>query len=56
MPIDDVTSRHVVDLLQLGVTPLPDNDPRDRYLYEITVSTGLRKNAGTESKVNNNCI
>jgi polycystin 1L2 len=39
------------DLQKFGITPLPDNDPCDKYLYEITVSTGLRKNAGTDSKV-----
>ncbi|ESN95043.1 hypothetical protein HELRODRAFT_124863, partial [Helobdella robusta] len=39
------------DFEKLGVTPLPDNDPNDKYLYEIIVSTGLRKNAGTKSKV-----
>ena len=37
---------------QLGVTPLPDNDPLDRYYYEIIVQTGIRKNAATDSKVN----
>jgi len=36
---------------QLGLTPLLDNDPRDRYYYEIIVSTGMRRGAGTESKV-----
>ena len=36
---------------QLGLAPLPDNDPRDKYYYEIFVSTGMRRNAGTESKV-----
>ena len=43
----------VTDVLyfQLGLAPLPDNDPRDKYYYEIFVSTGMRRNAGTESKV-----
>lgn len=35
----------------MGVTPLPDNDPEDKYLYVINVFTGMRKNAGTDSKV-----
>ena len=38
-------------LLQLGVTPLADNDTRDRYLYEVQVCTGARKNAATDSNV-----
>jgi len=37
--------------VQFGITPLADNDPGDKYLYEITVATGMRKNAGTHSKV-----
>ena len=32
--------------LQAGASPLPDNDPRDKYLYEITLFTGSRKGAG----------
>jgi len=36
---------------QLGLTPLLDNDPKDRYYYEVIVSTGMRRGAGTESKV-----
>ena len=43
--------RHRCRLLQLGVTPLADNDIRDRYLYEVQVSTGSRKNAATDSNV-----
>ncbi|XP_077979555.1 polycystin family receptor for egg jelly-like [Glandiceps talaboti] len=39
------------DLLMLGVAPLPDNDPNDKYLYEVVVLTGRRKNGGTNSKV-----
>ncbi|XP_071961517.1 polycystin-1-like [Antedon mediterranea] len=39
------------DVLKLGVTPLPDNAPTDRYFYEITVLTGQRKAAGTDSNV-----
>lgn len=33
-------------IIQAGVSPLPDNDPRDKYLYEITLYTGSRKGAG----------
>ena len=43
--------QQVFVLFQLGLAPLPDNDPRDKYYYEILVSTGMRRNAGTESKV-----
>ncbi|PAA75210.1 hypothetical protein BOX15_Mlig002173g1 [Macrostomum lignano] len=39
------------DLEKLGVTPLYDNNPEHKYLYEIVVSTGMRRGAGTESKV-----
>ena len=28
-----------------------DNLPNDRYLYEVSVATGLRRNAATDSKV-----
>ena len=38
-------------LLQLGVTPLPDNHPMDKYFYQILVFTGFRKESGTSSKV-----
>ena len=38
---------------QVGMTPLPDNDLKDKYLYEVIVNTGSRKGAGTDSKVNN---
>ena len=31
---------------QAGATPMLDNDPRDKYLYEIMVFTGARKGAG----------
>ena len=37
---------------QWGATPLEDNLPTDTYHYQITVNTGVRKNAGTKSKVN----
>lgn len=39
------------DLEKLGATPLPDNDPHDKYLYEIAVHTGDKDGASTDSKV-----
>ncbi|KAH9492781.1 hypothetical protein Btru_024701 [Bulinus truncatus] len=39
------------DMTLIGLTPLADNDSRDKYFYEIVVSTGMRRNAGTNSKV-----
>ncbi|CAF0742236.1 unnamed protein product [Didymodactylos carnosus] len=39
------------DVEKLGVTPLPDNLTADIYYYQIIVFTGLRKDAGTKSKV-----
>ena len=36
---------------QWGVTPLIDNQPQDRYYYLVTVSTAMRPEAGTKSKV-----
>ncbi|ESO89018.1 hypothetical protein LOTGIDRAFT_228960 [Lottia gigantea] len=39
------------DIERLGLTPLKDNDPRDKYYYEVCVVTGMRRNAGTDSKV-----
>ncbi|XP_023236367.1 uncharacterized protein LOC111635594 [Centruroides sculpturatus] len=39
------------DVRKLGATPLPDNDPKDKYIYEILVFTGHHVNAGTKSKV-----
>lgn len=44
------------DLEKLGATPLPDNDPADKYLYEVTVFTGDREGAGTKSKVNDETV
>ena len=38
-------------MLQTGVTPLPSNDPRDLYGYEITVFTGFDRGAGTTADV-----
>lgn len=31
---------------EAGIAPLPDNDPRDKYLYELVFYTGSRPNAG----------
>ncbi|KAK3737773.1 hypothetical protein QZH41_012212 [Actinostola sp. cb2023] len=39
------------DLDKIGLTPLPDNDPRDTYLYEIVVYTGHVSGGGTTSDV-----
>ena len=39
------------DIQKLGVTPLLDNNPHDKYFYQILVFTGHRKDAGTKSKV-----
>nr|XP_002732126.1 PREDICTED: polycystic kidney disease protein 1-like 2-like [Saccoglossus kowalevskii] len=39
------------DLLLIGVAPLLDNEPNDKYLYEVVVFTGRRKGGGTDSKV-----
>ncbi|CAL8108414.1 unnamed protein product [Calicophoron daubneyi] len=39
------------DMAKLGVTPLAENSPKDEYLYEIIVSTGRRRGAGTDSNV-----
>lgn len=39
------------DAIKAGVSPLLDNDPRDRYLYEVTVYTGSRSGSSTTAKV-----
>ncbi|XP_038066995.1 uncharacterized protein LOC119737008 isoform X2 [Patiria miniata] len=39
------------DKVKAGATPLPDNDPRDHFMYEITVFTGMRANSNTTAKV-----
>jgi hypothetical protein len=39
------------DAEKLSVIPLLDNHPSDQYFYQIIVFTGLRKDAGTKSKV-----
>ena len=33
------------------MAPLPDNDPRDTYIYEIVVYTGFANHSGTTSEV-----
>ncbi|XP_013386043.1 polycystic kidney disease protein 1-like 2 [Lingula anatina] len=40
-----------IDEMKAGTTPLPDNDPRHKYLYEILVYTGSRKGGGTTAQV-----
>lgn len=40
-----------LDKSQVGVAPLPDNDPRDTYMYEVVVYTGFSSQAGTSSEV-----
>ena len=35
----------------MGVCPLRDNDPSDPYRYELILWTGMRRNAGTRSKI-----
>ncbi|XP_022109894.1 polycystic kidney disease protein 1-like 2 [Acanthaster planci] len=39
------------DIIMQGLTPLADNKPKDKYLYEIAVMTGQWKGSGTDSKV-----
>ncbi|XP_036357895.1 polycystin-1-like isoform X2 [Octopus sinensis] len=39
------------DTEKLGLTPLKDNNPNDKYYYEIIVATGMGKDSGTTSKV-----
>ncbi|XP_015762233.1 PREDICTED: polycystic kidney disease protein 1-like 2 [Acropora digitifera] len=39
------------DVEKAGVTPLEDNEPCDRYHYEITVYTGYGKRAATTAEV-----
>lgn len=35
-----------------GVIPLPDNNPMDKYLYELTFCTGPNNEASTDSNIN----
>ena len=37
--------------LQLGIVDLPENDPSNRFGYEIIVSTGAMPGSGTTSRV-----
>ncbi|XP_068242609.1 polycystin-1-like protein 2 [Palaemon carinicauda] len=39
------------DVLKLGASPLPDNRVEDKYLYEMLVFTGNKKEAQTDSVV-----
>ena len=40
-----------IDEEKWKVKELLDNEEKDKYIYLITVITGLRKDAGTQSKV-----
>jgi hypothetical protein len=40
---------------KLGALPLPDNEARDKYIYELLVQTGDRNSAETDSKVSVSC-
>nr|XP_047143271.1 uncharacterized protein LOC100199090 isoform X3 [Hydra vulgaris] len=39
------------DISKVGVCPLLDNRDGDKYMYQIIVNTGNRKNAGTKSNI-----
>ncbi|XP_064641904.1 uncharacterized protein LOC135496476 isoform X2 [Lineus longissimus] len=39
------------DVQRACVNPMVDNDPDDKYMYEVVVATGMSKGAGTQSKV-----
>ena len=39
------------DVERLGSAPLPDNNPSDKYVYEITVMTGSKRDASCRSNV-----
>ncbi|XP_033737965.1 polycystic kidney disease protein 1-like 2 [Pecten maximus] len=39
------------DIVKWGVTPLMDNNIDDTYYYMVTVYTGMRKDAGTQSRI-----
>ncbi|XP_065660223.1 uncharacterized protein LOC101236989 isoform X5 [Hydra vulgaris] len=39
------------DISKIGVCPLLDNQADDTYIYQITVNTGSRRNAGTKSNI-----
>ena len=38
-------------LLQWGASPLEDNLPTDDYHYQLSVTTGMKKNGGTASNI-----
>jgi hypothetical protein len=38
------------DVEKLGVAPLPDNNPKHKYFYEIVVVTGVQVNQKQKSK------
>ena len=40
-----------IDEEKWKVKELLDNEEKDKYIYLVTVITGLRKDAGTQSKV-----
>ena len=42
---------YILCLDQWGAMPLEDNLPTDNYHYQIAVYTGVRKNAGTDSRI-----
>ncbi|XP_077991802.1 polycystin-1-like protein 2 [Glandiceps talaboti] len=39
------------DVERWGVTPMVDNKEEDKFIYQISVYTGLKSNAGTNSRV-----
>ena len=39
------------DRNKAGVLSLPDNDPSEKYGYEVTIWTGMRAKSGTSSRV-----
>ncbi|XP_070577646.1 polycystin-1-like protein 2 [Ptychodera flava] len=39
------------DVEKWGITPLADNKPGDKFLYQLSVYTGIRAGSGTRSKV-----
>ena len=41
----------VLFLFQWGVSPLVDNKNHQDHFYKVSIFTGLRKGAGTKSKV-----
>ena len=39
------------DTKKIGALALADNDPHDKYVYEIVVFTGMKNGASCDSKV-----